>query len=138
MGPFVFFGICIGSSILLAIVILYYSPFLRGAPYYTKQQRFISRAREELHKRFPFLPADQFFPRITQSSPCCRKMMWEYDNKFTLDFFCNNCGKRYRKKYSYDTKEFLEELEHLPYERDLSALNEFWATDPWAANKINQ
>ena len=130
MRGLLFFGIClVGIIVIIMFVALVGGVVLRLAKK-SKQRRFIRRSREELRKRFPFLPADQFFPIITQPSPCCKKMMWKYDNKFTLDYFCDNCGKRYKKKYSYDLKEFTEGLDYLAYERDLSALNKFWKLNP--------
>lgn len=77
--------------------------------------------------------AESFTPIVTLPSPCCKTMFWLDNNPIGNGYFCGHCGKRYMKKYSYNLKKYLDELEYMPYEKTLSALNELYKS--WMTNK---
>lgn len=132
MKGLAFFGTCFVVIMAAIVFFTFIGNVIWRLNRKQKQQRFVKRARADLRQRYPHVIDEYFTPILTLLSPCCKAMMWEYDNKFITDYFCNNCGKRYRGYYNYEEKRFTRDLTYLEFERDLSVLDK-WYKD-WAKN----
>lgn len=140
-----FFGICFVGGIILIMFAALIADIILRVSKKSKQRPtafpfgiFAKGMKDGLQRRCPSLPIDKFTPIITMPSQCCGKMLWQYDSGYPPEnYFCDACGKRYIQKYSWEKREYMEELE-ISRERDLAALNEFFATDFWAAKNKGQ
>ncbi|MFH1193984.1 MAG: hypothetical protein V1661_03240 [bacterium] len=121
-------AVIIGYWFVLYVLFIICAATVAGIIWWVKKKpklrRLVRTARAALSKRYPYLNTECLAPETALQSPCCKTMLWLYDNNYRINYYCGHCGAMYNEK-----------LERLGGENNLSALNE---SSKSLQQKINQ